>query len=147
MSTSLYETDYHRWTQETAEQLRRGERALMEVGIDVPALLEEVEDLGKKEQNALQSRLAILIGHLLKWDEQPAKRSRSWQATIELQRKRIERLLQKSPSLRHYLPEILSDAYSDGILLAVKETGVDRDRFVTQYTLDEILTTKSVDKL
>ena len=76
-----YDADFFRWTQETSDHLRRGEFAR----IDVAALVEEVEDLGKREKSALQSRIAFLISHLLKWDLQPAKRSRSWQATIELQ--------------------------------------------------------------
>ena len=77
---SLYEADFFQWTQETSDRLRRGEFAT----IDVPALVEEVEDLGKRQKSALQSRLAVLIGHLLKWDQQPEKRSKSWRATIEL---------------------------------------------------------------
>src|ERR1700730_4051067 len=104
-----YDADFFQWTQETSDHLRRGEFAR----IDVSALVEEVEDLGKREKSALQSRVAVLISHLLKWDLQPAKRSRSWQATIEFQRSRIERLLKKSPSFRPFLYESLPDAYSD----------------------------------
>src|SRR5712691_1604691 len=98
----LYETDFYQWTQDTSDRLRRGEFTQ----IDVAALVEEVENLGKSEKSALQSRLAVLISHLLKWDCQSARRSRSWQATIEVQRSRIERLLKQSPSLRPFLSEI-----------------------------------------
>ena len=92
----LYDSDYYEWTRETADALRRGEFATL----DIASLVEEVEDLGKRERAALESRLTVLLAHLLKWDFQPSKRSRSWQATIELQRTRIERLLRQSPSLR-----------------------------------------------
>ena len=133
-----YDADFFRWTQETSDQLRRGEFAR----IDVSALVEEVEDLGKLEKSALQSRVAVLISHLLKWDLQPAKRSRSWQATIELQRSRIERLLKQSPSLRPFLCETVPDAYSEAVLLAIKDTGLDRKTFAKTcpYSSDEILT-------
>ena len=135
-----YDADFFRWTQETSDHLRRGEFAR----IDVAALVEEVEDLGKREKSALQSRVAVLISHLLKWDLQPAKRSRSWQATIELQRSRIERLLKDSPSLRPFLSEILPDAYSEAVLLAIKDTGLDRKTFAQTcpYSADEILSAK-----
>jgi len=94
--------------------------------IDVSALVEEVEDLGKREKSTLQSRVSVLVSHLLKWDFQPAKMSRSWQATIQLQRTRIERLLKQSPSLRPVLCETLPDAYSEAVLLAIKDTGLDQ---------------------
>ena len=142
---SLYEADFFQWTQETSARLRRGEFAK----IDVPALVEEVEDLGKRQQSALQSRLAVLIGHLLKWDRQAAKRSNGWQATIKLQRSRIERLLSQSPSLRPFLCETLPQAYSDAVLLAIKDTGLDEKLFpkTCPYTIEEILSSKDVSGL
>ena len=138
----LYDTDFYRWTQDTSERLRRGEFA----EVDVAALVEEVEDLGKRERSALQSRAAVLIAHLLKWDCQPAKRSRSWQATIALQRSRIERLLKQSPSLRPFLAETLPEVYAEAVLRAIQETGFDRQAFPEPcpYTLEEILCTKDV---
>ena len=139
---NLYEADFFQWTQETSDRLRRGEFTK----IDVPALVEEVEDLGKRQKSALQSRLAVLIGHLLKWDRQSGKRSGSWQATIQLQRNRIERLLSQSPSLRPFLAEILPQAYSDAVLLAIKDTGLDEKMFPENcpYTIEEILSSKDV---
>lgn len=138
----LYETDFYAWTQETAIRLRRGEFT----EIDLSALVEEVESLGKGQKSALQSRLTVLIAHLLKWDHQPAKRSASWQATIQLQRSRIHRLLAQSPSLRPFLHDVLPDAYSDAVLLAVRQTGFDQEKFAASspYTLDEILKDKDV---
>jgi hypothetical protein len=137
-----YEADFYQWTQETARHLRCGEFKKIEVS----ALLEEVEDLGKRERSALQSRLAVLLSHLLKWDHQPAKRSKSWQATIELQRTRIERLLTQSPSLRSFLSESLSESYADAVLVAIKQTGLDRSAFPTAcpYSIEEVLKDKDV---
>jgi hypothetical protein len=102
--------------------------------------------LGKREQAALESRLAILMSYLLKWDYPSAKRSKSWQATIQLQRIRIERLLRQSPSLQPFLADVLPDAYSEAVLLAVKETGQDRKMFPNEcpYSLGEILSEKDI---
>ena len=55
-----YDADFFRWTQETSDQLRRGDFAR----IDVSALVEEVEDLGKREKSALQSRVAVLVSEV-----------------------------------------------------------------------------------
>jgi hypothetical protein len=41
----LYEADYYQWTQDTADRLRRQDFT----EIDIPALVDEVEDLGKRE--------------------------------------------------------------------------------------------------
>ena len=105
-----------------------------------------VEDLGKREKSALQSRVAVLIAHLLKWDCQPAKRSGSWQATVELQRKKIEQLLRQSPSLKPFLNESLRDVYDEAVLRAIKDTGFERKTFAEScpYSIEEILLTKDV---
>src|SRR5579863_44 len=143
---TLYDTDFYQWTQQTARQLRDG--AFTE--IDIVSLLDEVEDLGKRQKAASQSRLAVLIAHLLKWDTQPARRSRSWQATIQLQRNRIQRLLKSSPSLKPFLSEILEESYQDAVLLAIRDTGLSDHDFDTRhcvYTLEEILSMKDVTRL
>ncbi len=129
--------DYYRWTEETANKLRRREFETL----DLATLIEEVEDLGRKEKSALESRLAVLLAHLLKWDHQPMKRSRSWQATISLQRLRIERLLTESPSLRPLVPRIVPAAYREAVLLAVRDTGLDREAFPAEcpYTVERVL--------
>ena len=138
----LYETDFYQWTKDTSDRLRRGEFT----EIDVSALVEEVDDLGKREKNALESRLSVLICHLLKWDLQPGKRSKSWKASIALQKNRIERLLKQSPSLRPFLREALPDAYAEAVLRTVKETGLDTKPMAETcpYNLEEILIAKDV---
>lgn len=98
--------------------------------------------MGKRQKSAIQSRLAVLIAHLLKWNCQPSKRSRSWQATIELQRSRIEKLLRQSPSLRPFLSETLGEVYPDAVLLAIKDTCLSGNAFGRScpYLIEEILT-------
>ncbi|MEC4817035.1 MAG: DUF29 family protein [Scytonema sp. PMC 1069.18] len=43
----------------------------------------------------------MLFSHLLKWQYQPERRSKSWERTIREQRKRISLLLDDSPSLKY----------------------------------------------
>jgi len=109
-NAKLYEQDFYAWTQAQA--------ALLEAhqwdALDISNLVEEVESLGKSQQNALESRLEKLVLHLLKWRYQPEKRVRghSWEDTIREQRRRLSRLLDQNPSLRPTVPTVLAESYA-----------------------------------
>jgi len=122
MSVSLYDRDFVCWTQETAKCLRAGGR-LTEA--DIEHVAEEIEDMGKRDRRVAFSRSAVLVAHLLKWKHQPNKRSRSWSATIQLQRTRLMRVVEESPSLRGYVEENWPAVYCDGVIQAEAETGLD----------------------
>ncbi|MFP4063472.1 MAG: DUF29 domain-containing protein [Halochromatium sp.] len=124
--TTDYETDFYAWSDEQARLLRAGCYA----ALDIAHLAEEVEDLGKRERRALESRLAVLIGHLLKWRYQADYPYRkSWRATINTQRRSIQRLLAENPSLGAQLEALINSAYPDAVDLAVAETPLDYDAF------------------
>jgi hypothetical protein len=61
--------------------------------LDIVNLVEEIESLGKQQRQEFRNRLSVLIGHLLKWDYQSDKRSKTWRVTIREQRREIIRLL------------------------------------------------------
>jgi hypothetical protein len=82
--------------------------------LDLLNLIEEIESLGKQQRQELRNRLSVLIGHLLKWEYQSSTRSRSWLATIRVQRRDTLRLLKDNPSLKPYLEDVLSEAYENG---------------------------------
>ncbi|QGU32424.1 DUF29 domain-containing protein [Thermochromatium tepidum] len=121
-SSSLYDLDIVAWANEQAQALRAGRFDRL----DLEHLAEEIEDVGKSEQRELISRMAILIGHLLKWCYQPERRGASWESTIRTQRAAIARRLKRTPSLKRTLsdPDWFADAWSDGRDLAVRETGL-----------------------
>ncbi|QVL50074.1 MAG: DUF29 domain-containing protein [Thiocapsa sp.] len=123
--TNLYEHDIHAWTQQTAELLRQ--RRFQE--LDIERLVEELETMGRRDRQELVSRLKILLGHLLKWQYQPAHRSSSRRGSILEQRLRIRDLLQDSPSLKPLFAEAAASAYRDGATLASKETGLSEAHF------------------
>ena len=85
--------------------------------------------------------MSVLIGHLLKWHYQPQNRSRSWLATIRIQRLDIADLIEDNPSLKPYLEEALNRAYLKGVELAVREPNLPNRAFPTEfpYSLTEIL--------
>ena len=133
---SLYDTDYVAWLEEQAAHLRAGRLS----ALDVLNLAEELEGLARSDRHELANRLETLILHLLKWDHQPGRRSRSWQSTIVEQRIRIRRLLDESPSLRPGLAEIAAKVYPDAVDRAIVETGLARRRFpeALSYSLEQL---------
>jgi hypothetical protein len=62
-------------------------------------------------------------------------------ATIREQRRRIVDLLEESPSLKPYFPEVLEKAYQDGVDLAVRETSLNYNDFPQEcfYSLEQVL--------
>jgi hypothetical protein len=133
---SLYETDFYAWIQEQAKLLKHQQWSKL----DLPNLIEEIESLGKQQRAELKNRLKILIGHLLKWEYQPERRSRSWLMTIRIQRRDTQELLEENPSLKPYLQEALQKIYESGRDLAVGETNLPIKTFPENcsYTLEEI---------
>jgi hypothetical protein len=134
---SLYESDFYGWAKQQVKLLRDQKWNQ----IDLNHLIEEIESLGRQERQQLRNRLSILIAHLLKWEYQPTKRSRSWLATIRVQRRDILRLLKDNPSLKPYLPEMVLDSYENGRDLAVAETNLPFKTFPSEclYSFEKIL--------
>ena len=134
---NLYETDIVAWAEQQAAFLRRGEWS----SLDIANLAEEIEDVGKSEQRELCSRLAVLLSHLLKWKFQAALRSKSWLATIAVQRRLIARQLKKTPSLKRLLSdeEWLQDAWEHAMTRAISETGLHEFPDYPAWTITDIL--------
>src|SRR5690348_11316175 len=103
--SGLYEEDVYLWSQQQAQALREAAKLGINLPIDWENVAEEIESVGRSERNELESRLIVLISHLLKWQVQPNHRSRSWQATIREQRRALSRQLHRNPSLKASLSE------------------------------------------
>lgn len=147
MSTysSLYSQDFQKWIYSQISLLRAGKTD----EIDVTHLIDELEDMGKSNVRELESRLMILLAHLLKWQFQLASlaaqwknfEGKSWRTTIIEQRAQIAFLLKKVPSLKSQLQEAITEAYPESVALAVKETRLRVGVFPVQcpYTMEQIL--------
>ncbi len=133
----LYDEDFAVWTEEVGRLLR--EKRFEEV--DVEHVAEEIEDMGKSQRNEVLSRLTLIITHLLKWKFQPEKRSGSWRATLNVQRRDLRRSLQISPSLRRKGQDSLEELYADAMDDAAAETGLPVATFPADcpFTVDQIL--------
>lgn len=133
-----YQDDLYTWVSEQVELLKAGRVT----EIDAANIAEELADVGHEQYDKLESALAVVLMHLLKWDHQPEARSRSWEATIREQRRRIARVLGKSPGLKARLSGILAEAYEDGRAWAAVETLLPEADFPPEcpYSWDEIQT-------
>ena len=141
LMSDLYEDDILLWSERQAELLRRraaGER-VNDADIDWPNVAEEIEDVGKSERREIESRLAVLCTHLLKWRFQPKRRSRSWAGSITEARNQIERVIRGSPSLKGRLAKMLAEAYADGRRVAAAETGLKSVPPECPWSVEEIL--------
>ena len=125
MSALAYHQDFYGWTQEQAKLLR--EHRIEE--LDLENLLEEIESMGKSEKRELESRLELLLMHLLKWYYQPNFQGKSWELTIREQRAKSARHLMENPSLKGKLNEVFEYAYEDARMWAARETGLSLDTF------------------
>lgn len=135
-SSRLYDTDFYEWCLKTAELLRAGRVN----DVDMEHVAEEIEDLGKSQRHALDSRATIILLHLLKIRHQPGRHTRSWDKTIVTQRVAVRALVRNNPSLRRFLDEVSHDVYADAAELAASETGLPRETFPAScpFTAQEI---------
>ena len=122
----LYETDYYAWVNKQLELLRSGQWE----AADIQNLVDEIEDMAKKIKRELESRLKVLLMHLLKWQYQPDRRGSSWEITIKCQRRDLKKLLAQNPSLKHKLDEAIANAYEDAVYYA---------HIVTDYPEEDFL--------
>ena len=132
----LYESDFYHWTVDQVQSLRLGKLDRL----DLKNLAEEIESLGNQQRSELENRLAILLGHILKWDLQPDLRGKSWRSTIREQRRQIQKLIIKNPSLKPYLEEAMAEGYESALDLVVRETPLDYKDLpqVCPYTITQV---------
>jgi hypothetical protein len=132
-----YEQDVAAWAHEQAAYLRTGQYDLL----DIDHLTEEIESMGNSFERELESRLTVLVLHLIKWQYQPARQGRSWALTIKHQRKKVQQRLTKTPSLAPRLrdDEFMEGIWQDAIYLAAKETGLETLPEASPWGVDQIL--------
>lgn len=132
-----YDRDLYSWAAEQAALLRAGRIA----EADVLNIAEEIDDVGNEQYDKLESALRIILLHLLKWDHQPDRRSRSWRSSTLVQRNHVRKVLNKNPGLKPHINDAIKGAYADARIEAADETNLADDFFLTQcpYSWAEIM--------
>lgn len=89
----------------------------------------------------MESSLLVVLKHLLKYQFQPRRRSRSWLSSIAEHRRRLRNDLATSPSLRPYARARFEQCYQDGRHQALVETGLAPTVLpdIAPYTLEQTL--------
>jgi Domain of unknown function DUF29 len=133
----LYERDFYLWIEEQTRLLKEGRLQQL----DIVNLIDEIEDLGIREKKAIKSNLVVILKHLLKYQFQPRRRSRSWLSSIAEHRRRLRDDLATSPSLRSYAREQFEQCYQDGRRQALIETDLAEEAIprASVYTLERTL--------
>ncbi|MEH2455807.1 DUF29 domain-containing protein [Nostoc sp.] len=125
---ALYNQDFYQWVQTTIHNIRNRDLK----SLDLDNLLEELEGLGNEQKHQLETRLLVLLEHLLKltyWYQEINYNSRGWQGTIIEQRKQIKKLLKRNPSLKPFFLEIFAETYQDARDITIVKTGLDAEIF------------------
>ena len=132
----LYEADETAWLEAMTELLRHGNIS----ALDLPHLQKFLSDMALRERKEVESRLVVLLLHILKWEHQPDHRSRSWESTIKAQRYELLRHA-GSGVLRKHAEAVLPDVDPEAVDLAATETGLSTETFPADcpYTFDELL--------
>jgi len=107
---SDYDTDIALWSEHQADLLRRraAGQLVNDAALDWSNIAEEIEALGRSERSNLRSKITTILEHLIKLQASPAADPRrGWKITIIRARGDIAELLNDSPSLRRFIPEML----------------------------------------
>jgi len=127
---TAYADDFYTWTQEQGARLRSGDLS----GLDRANLAEEIESLGKSQYDSLVSLWRVVLLHMLKFDYQPERRSRSWTVSIRTHRNRAADVLEDNPGLKSRLSLAFERAYRDAREEAAVETGLPLRMFPKECT-------------
>jgi hypothetical protein len=125
----LHDRDFSLWIEKTKEAIQNKDFENM----DWDNLLDEIDDMGKSEKRSLDSYMQRLIEHILKlkyWDSEVERCRKGWQQEVVNFRNRINRILQKNPSLKNYLKSEYFDIYQDAIATMVFDFEIPEDGFV-----------------
>jgi hypothetical protein len=135
----LYEEDFPLWAERQAALLR----AARFKELDLDNLIEEVEDLSRRERDTVESHVETIMEHLVELTLSPAERPRrGWLVTLDKQRAEPARKL--TATLRTHLEAELPALYEGlrrPVARQLEKDGVQPNalRPVCPYTLDQLL--------
>lgn len=141
----LYEQDFYAWTERQAGKLRALQEQRENLDLDLPHLIEEVEDLGKSQRDAVRSQVERIIEHCLKLEYSGAEAPRlGWFDSIDDARDEIGYKL--TPTLRRDLEQEVPRLYertrrrtARSLRRHGEPDAADALPTICPYTLDDLL--------
>ena len=110
---SLYDRDQYLWLEDAIARLKVRDFQ----GLDIFYLIEELEIVAGRDRAEIESRLGVLLAHLLKrLYVQNDYDNRGWEITIREQRRHLRIALQQSPSLKRFFVEAFDRAWQDALI-------------------------------
>jgi len=99
----LYDKDFYLWVMENLKLLKNKEYEL----VDWENLLEEIEDMARRELRSVISLMAVIMEHLYKWENyrESAYMGSGWKKSILNARKELIDLFDEIPSLKRIAQE------------------------------------------
>ena len=136
---TLYDEDFPLWAERQAALLRAGRFD----ELDLENLIDEVEDLSRRERKSIESYVETILEHFLKLALSPAERPRrGWLVMVDKQRVKLAREL--TPTLRNHLEAELPALYGElrrPVARQLEKDHVPADALpaACPYMLDQIL--------
>jgi Domain of unknown function DUF29 len=134
----LYEIDDHLWLEETIKLLKANHLEKL----DLEHLIEELENLGRRDKAKVASLLEQIIRHLLLlqyWTKESQYNSGHWKAEIRSFRNQLKRNL--TTDLYQFLERELASIYDDALGYVIDKTEAKLDNLPQSctYTLEQLL--------
>lgn len=135
---TLYQEDESLWLAEMVKLLKKN--CLEE--LDIENLIEELEALGRRDKNRVESLLRQIIVHLLclqYWTTEYEYNHRHWLGEIATFRIQLNRAL--TTNFKLYLSDELADIYQESVFIVSQKTGLSFEVFpaVCPYSLEQLL--------
>jgi hypothetical protein len=109
---ALYDEDFYAWAEQQAATLRQLQVSNPNLPLDFAHLIEEVEDLARRDVRAAKSQLRRLILHVLKLEHSPADRPRrQWLNSVDDARQELDDIL--SPSVVSIVSPLLPQLFAE----------------------------------
>ena len=118
---------HHQTAVAVKQALQRGNFREAAVGMQ-----ELIDALARSDKRALKSQLIRLMAHVIKWQTQPAKRSRGWRATINNGRREIHDIQEETPGLTR---DVIEAMWQACLQAARDEAEADMNRETTVASL------------
>ena len=135
---TLYDRDLQIWFTDTIAKIKSKEFDR----VDWEHVIEEIEGLAGRDRAEVQSRLRVLLAHLLKrLYVDNAYDYRGWENTIREQRRQLETLLEQSPSLRSFFDSVFLKEWQKALTDVRKEYPKTQfpDRWQFKFDVDALL--------